>query len=44
MLKFLVNDEKTDPHTCDLSNYARAYLIKAGMEEEAIGLLLEKIR
>ncbi|MBQ5755731.1 MAG: tyrosine-protein phosphatase [Erysipelotrichaceae bacterium] len=44
MLKFLVNDEKTDPHACDLSSYARAYLIKAGMEEEAIGLLLEKIR
>ena len=43
MLKFLVNDEKMDPHACDLSKYARAYLIKAGMEEEAIDLLLEKI-
>ncbi|MBR6233487.1 MAG: tyrosine-protein phosphatase [Erysipelotrichaceae bacterium] len=43
MLRFIVNDESIDTHDCDLSKYARAYLINAGMSESQIETLLEKI-
>lgn len=43
MLKFIVNDESVDTHDCDLSKYARAYLLNAGMSDAQIDTLLEKI-
>jgi hypothetical protein len=44
MIRYVVGDESVDFRNCDLSIYARAYLLKAGMEEEQIDTLLEKIR
>ena len=44
MIRYVVGDESVDFRNCDLSIFARAYLLKAGMEEEQIDTLLEKIR
>lgn len=43
MLKFIVNDPNIDITTADLSEYAKAYLLNAGMREEEIASFLEHI-
>ena len=43
MIKVIVGDDSVDITTCDLSAYARNYLLKAGMTEEQIDLLLSRI-
>ncbi len=43
MLKFVVGDETVDYRNVDLSPYAQAYLLKAGMSEEELNSFLNKI-
>ena len=43
MIKTVINDDSVDFKNSDLSLYARNYLLKAGMEDEQIDRLLEKL-
>ena len=44
MIRFVVNDDSVDYRNTDLSGYARAYLMKAGMSGEQIDAFLKKLR
>ncbi|MBQ6559644.1 MAG: tyrosine-protein phosphatase [Erysipelotrichaceae bacterium] len=43
MLKYLIDDDKVDFKTVDLSSCARSYLIKAGMEKTQIDAFIARI-
>ncbi len=43
MIRTVVGDDAVDIRTADLSAYAKAYLVKAGMQEEQIAAFLERI-
>lgn len=43
MIRTVVNDDKVDFKTADLSVYARAYLLKAGMEEAQIDAFISRL-